>query len=67
MVQPIEFVSEDSASDGTMTMTWKVTPSTPDHELKIRADDAWRSGVVDERSVAMYRQLAGRGPRGPQQ
>jgi len=31
VVQQIEFVSQDPALHGTMTMTWEATPSTPDH------------------------------------
>jgi hypothetical protein len=32
-------VSEDPASDGTMTMTWEVTPVDARSRVDIRADD----------------------------
>ena len=39
VVQRIEFVSEDPAFDGTMTMTWEVTPVDAVSRVDIRADD----------------------------
>ena len=34
-----EFVSEDPASDGTVPMTWEVTPVDARSRVDIRADD----------------------------
>ena len=39
VVQRIEFVSEDPAFAGTMTMTWEITPVDAISRVDIRADD----------------------------
>ena len=39
VVQEIEFVSEDPAFDGTMTMTWEVTAVDAGSRVDIRAED----------------------------
>ena len=39
VVQQIEFVSEDPAFHGTMTMTWKVTAVDARSRVDIRAED----------------------------
>ncbi|MFL5816934.1 MAG: SRPBCC family protein [Conexibacter sp.] len=39
VVQAVDFVSDDSAFSGTMTMTWEVAPVEGGTRVEIRADD----------------------------
>ncbi len=39
VVQVVEFVSENPAFDGTMTMTWAITPLDIGSRVEIKADD----------------------------
>jgi uncharacterized protein YndB with AHSA1/START domain len=39
LVQAVDFVSDDPAFAGTMTMTWEVTPADGGSRVDIRADD----------------------------
>jgi uncharacterized protein YndB with AHSA1/START domain len=39
VVQAIDFVSDDPAQSGTMTMTWQVTPVDQGTRVDFRADD----------------------------
>lgn len=39
VVQAVDFVSDDPAFAGTMTMTWELTPGDAGTRVEIRADD----------------------------
>ena len=39
LVQAVDFVSDDPANAGTMTMTWELTPIDTGTRVDIRADD----------------------------
>ncbi|HEV7774085.1 MAG TPA: SRPBCC family protein [Conexibacter sp.] len=39
VVQAVDFVSDDPAFSGTMTMTWEVAPAERGTRIEIRADD----------------------------
>jgi len=47
VVQAVEFVSDDAAFAGTMTMTWKVTPRNDGSEVTITATDV-PAGISSE-------------------
>jgi len=51
VVQAVDFVSDDPAHAGTMTMTWEVTPVGSGTRVDIRADDV-PSGITAEDHAA---------------
>lgn len=51
VVQAIDFVSDDPAYTGTMTMTWEITPVDGGSRVDIRADDV-PSGISAEDHAA---------------
>lgn len=51
VVQAVDFVSDDPAYAGTMTMTWEVTPAGSGTWLELRADDV-PAGISAEDHVA---------------
>jgi uncharacterized protein YndB with AHSA1/START domain len=51
VVQAVDFVSDDPAFSGTMTMTWEVTPVDGGTRVGIRADDV-PTGITAEDHAA---------------
>jgi uncharacterized protein YndB with AHSA1/START domain len=51
VVQAVDFVSDDPAYDGTMTMTWEVTAVDAGTRVDIRADDV-PAGISEEDHAA---------------
>ncbi len=58
VVQAVDFVSEDPAFAGTMTMTWEVTPVDGGSRLDIRADDVPAGISVEDHAAGLASSLA---------
>jgi uncharacterized protein YndB with AHSA1/START domain len=58
VVQAIEFVSDDPAFAGTMTMTWEVTASHGGTRVTIRAADVPEGISAEDHAVGMASSLA---------
>jgi uncharacterized protein YndB with AHSA1/START domain len=58
VVQEVDFVSDDPASAGTMTMTWQVTPVAGGTRVDIVADDVPSGISAEDHSVGLASSLA---------
>jgi uncharacterized protein YndB with AHSA1/START domain len=57
LVQAVEFVSDDPAFAGTMTMTWSLEPVDGGTLVSIRADDVPRGISADDHAAGMAASL----------
>lgn len=57
VVQTIEFESDDPASSGTMTMTWRITPEGDASQVEFRADDVPSSVSVEDHAAGLASSL----------
>ena len=58
VVQAVDFVSDDPAFAGTMTMTWEVTPAGSGAEVEIRADDVPAGISAHDHAIGLASSLA---------
>ena len=58
VVHAVEFVSDDPAHAGTMTLTWKVTAVDAGTRVDIRADDVPVGISVEDHAVGLASSLA---------
>ncbi len=58
VVQAVDFVSDDPAYAGTMTMTWKVTPVDAGTCVDIRADDVPAGISAEDHAAGLASSLA---------
>ena len=58
VVQAVEFVSDDPAYAGTMTMTWSVTAAGTGTRVEIRADDVPDGISADDHAAGLASSLA---------
>lgn len=58
VVQAVEFVSDDPAHAGTMTMTWEVTAADAGARVDIRADDVPAGISAEDHAVGLASSLA---------
>lgn len=58
VVQAIDFVSEDPAYAGTMTMTWEVTPVGAGTRVDVRADDVPGGISAEDHAAGLNSSLA---------
>ncbi len=58
VVQAVDFVSEDPANAGTMTMTWELRPAGDGTRVEIRADDVPAGISPEDHAVGMASSLA---------
>jgi uncharacterized protein YndB with AHSA1/START domain len=58
VVQAVEFVSDDPAYAGTMTMTWEVTAVETGARVDIRADDVPAGISAEDHSAGLASSLA---------
>ncbi|WP_100448615.1 SRPBCC family protein [Glycomyces xiaoerkulensis] len=58
VVQAIEFVSDDPAFAGTMTMTWSVTPSAAGSRVEITAADVPTGISAEDHAAGLASSLA---------
>ncbi|HCU91707.1 MAG TPA: ATPase [Actinobacteria bacterium] len=58
IVQAIDFVSDDPAYAGTMTMTWEVTPVDAGTRVDIRADDVPDGVSAEDHAAGLNSSLA---------
>lgn len=58
VVQEVDFVSDDPAFAGTMTMTWQVTPVDGGTRVDIIADDVPAGISAEDHSVGLASSLA---------
>ena len=58
VVQAIDFVSDDPAYSGTMTMTWEVTPVAAGTQVDIRADNVPAGISAADHAAGMASSLA---------
>ncbi|THV41254.1 SRPBCC family protein [Glycomyces buryatensis] len=58
VVQEIDFVSDDAAFAGTMTMTWSVTPISGGSRVAIRADDVPPGISAEDHAAGLASSLA---------
>ena len=58
VVHAVEFVSDDPAHAGTMTMTWEVTAVDAGTRVDIRADDVPVCVSVEDHAVGLASSLA---------
>ncbi len=58
VVQQVDFVSDDPAFAGTMTMTWQVTPVDGGTRVDIIADDVPSGISAEDHSVGLASSLA---------
>ena len=58
VVQAVDFVSEDPAFAGTITMTWEVTPVGGGSRVDIRADDVPAGISVEDHAAGLASSLA---------
>ncbi len=58
VVQAIDFVSDDPAFAGTMTMTWSVTPDPAGSRVEIRAEQVPDAISAEEHAAGMASSLA---------
>jgi uncharacterized protein YndB with AHSA1/START domain len=58
VVQAVEFVSDDPAFAGTMTMTWELSGEAPGTRVEIRAEDVPAGITPEDHAVGMASSLA---------
>jgi uncharacterized protein YndB with AHSA1/START domain len=58
VVQAVDFVSDDPAQSGTMTMTWDVTAVEHGTRVEFRADDVPAGISADDHAAGMQSSLA---------
>jgi uncharacterized protein YndB with AHSA1/START domain len=58
VVQAVDFVSEDPAYAGTMTMTWEVTAAGTGTRVEIRADDVPAGVSAEDHAAGLASSLA---------
>jgi uncharacterized protein YndB with AHSA1/START domain len=58
VVQAVEFVSDDPANAGTMTMTWEVTAVDAGTRVDIRADDVPAGISAEDHAAGLASSLA---------
>lgn len=58
VVQAVDFVSEDPAYSGTMTMTWQVTPVEPGARVEITAEDVPEGISAEDHATGLASSLA---------
>ena len=58
VVQAVDFVSDDPAHAGTMTMTWEVTPTGGGARVDIRAEDVPAGISAEDHAAGMRSSLA---------
>jgi len=58
VVQAVDFVSDDPAYAGTMTMSWEVTGTTEGTRVDMRADDVPAGISAEDHAVGMASSLA---------
>lgn len=58
VVQAVDFVSDDPAHVGTMTMTWEVTPVNAGTRVDIRADDVPVGISAEDHAAGLASSLA---------
>ena len=58
VVQAVDFVSDDAAYAGTMTMTWEVTPVDAGTRVEIRADDVPAGISAEDHAAGLASSLA---------
>lgn len=58
VVQAVDFVSDDPAFAGTMTMTWELSPEDRGTLVEIRADDVPAGISPEDHAVGMASSLA---------
>ncbi len=58
VVQAVDFVSDDPAQAGTMTMTWQVTPEGAGTRVEVRADDVPAGISAEDHATGMSSSLA---------
>ena len=58
VVQAVDFVSDDPANAGTMTMTWEITPVGAGTRVDIRADDVPDSISAEDHAAGLSSSLA---------
>ncbi|HVX47570.1 MAG TPA: SRPBCC family protein [Mycobacteriales bacterium] len=58
VVQAVDFVSEDPAFGGTMTMTWAVVPEAAGTRVEIRADDVPAGISAEDHATGLTASLA---------
>jgi uncharacterized protein YndB with AHSA1/START domain len=58
VVQAIDFVSDDPAYAGTMTMTWQVTPTDGGTHLEVVADDVPDGISAEDHAAGIASSLA---------
>ena len=58
VVQAVDFVSDDSANAGTMTMTWELTAVEAGTRVDIRADDVPPGISAEDHSAGLTSSLA---------
>ena len=57
-MQAVDFVSDDPAYAGTMTMTWEVTAADAGTRVDIRADDVPDGISVEDHAAGLAASLA---------
>jgi len=58
VVQAVDFVSDDPANAGTMTMTWEITPVGAGTRVDIRADDVPDGISAEDHAAGLSSSLA---------
>jgi uncharacterized protein YndB with AHSA1/START domain len=58
VVQAVDFVSDDPAFAGTMTMTWEVTPAGAGSRVEIRAEDVPAGISAEDHAAGLASSLA---------
>src|ERR1700757_1884255 len=58
VVQAVDFVSDDPANAGTMTMTWQLTPVEAGTRVDIRADDVPAGISAEDHAAGLGSSLA---------
>ena len=58
VVQAVDFVSDDPANTGTMTMTWELTPLDAGTRVDIRADDVPAGISAEDHAAGLASSLA---------
>lgn len=58
VVQAIDFVSDDPAFAGTMTMTWEITPVEAGARVEFRADDVPAGISAEDHAAGLTSSLA---------
>jgi len=58
IVQAVDFVAEDPAFAGTMTMTWTLTPVASGTQVEVRADDVPPGITAEDHLTGMESSLA---------